>query len=337
MTPPGDPEPFEFVVEVPPDEKRLDRYLARRMPDVSRAVLKKAINAGCVEVNGRPARASHRLQLGNRICVRLPEPAAAPEEGEDIPLEVLYEDEHLVVVNKPAGMVVHPARGHLAGTLVSALIYRFEKLSTIAGSARPGIVHRLDRDTSGLMVVAKTDLAHRRLSRQFEKRVVKKEYWALTSGVVERDSDYIERPVGRHPHEREKMAVRPGEGQGKEASTFYQVLERFDGYSLLAVFPHTGRTHQIRVHLASIGCPVLADKQYGGRNSVRLVDLAPETKEERVLLARQALHARRLTFNHPTTGKPLQFEAPLPQDFDQALEALRRYRPWRRAVAGKTR
>lgn len=322
----SDSEPAQFVIEATPQEKRLDRYLTRQFPDLSRAFLQKAIEAGGVEVNGQPARASRRLHVGDRIRVCLPELPVDVPQGENIPLEIVFEDDWLVVVNKPPGMVVHPAKGNWSGTLASALVYHFDQLSTVAGSVRPGIVHRLDRDTGGLLVVAKTDPAHFNLARQFERRTVKKEYWALTVGVVERDSDYIERPVGRHPHQREKMAIRSGEGEGKAASTFYKVIERFDGYTLLAVFPHTGRTHQIRVHLASIGHPVLADKQYGGGRRVRLVDIAPETNDERVLLARQALHARRLAFTHPDTGAPIQFETPLPEDLEITLACLRRYR-----------
>jgi 23S rRNA pseudouridine1911/1915/1917 synthase len=326
-------EPVEFLVESRLEEKRLDQYLARRFPDLSRAFLQRAIAAGGVEVNASPARASRRLRPGDRVRVCLPDLPADVPLGENIPLDIVFEDECLVVVNKPPGMVVHQAKGSWSGTLAAALVYHFDQLSTAAGQVRPGIVHRLDRDTSGLLVVAKTDVAHHKLSRQFARRTVKKEYGAIVVGVVERDSDHIERPIGRHPHEREKMAVRADASDARPASTFYQVLERFEGYTLLAPFPRTGRTHQIRVHLASIGHAVLADKQYGGRRCFRLVDLAPETGDERVLIDRQALHARRLAFVHPGTGKPIEFEAPLPEDFQTTLDCLRRYRP--RAAGGR--
>src|SRR5207248_6925560 len=230
-----------------------------------------------------------------------PEPTHPLPVPEDIPLEVLYEDEYLALINKPPDMVVHPAKGHWSGTLVNALQFRFGHLSTLNGDYRPGIVHRLDRDTSGVILVAKEEGAHRELSLQFERRKIFKEYTALTAGVLDRDSDYIEGRIGHHPHDRVKMAVTDDEEEGKEACSFYEVIERFRGYTFCRISPRTGRTHQIRVHLASVGCPVLADKTYGGRDSLHLSGLVPglDAANDEVLLARQALHAGRLRFMHP--------------------------------------
>jgi 23S rRNA pseudouridine1911/1915/1917 synthase len=248
---------------------------------------------------------------------------------EDIPLEVLYQDEFLALVNKPADMVVHPAKGHWSGTLVNALQFHFSQLSPAGGDYRPGIVHRLDRDTSGVILIAKDEATHRNLSYQFERRKIFKEYTAITAGVLDRDSDYIERRIAKHPRERVKMAVTDQEEDGKEACSFYEVIERFRGFTLCRIQPRTGRTHQIRVHLASIGCPVLADKAYGGRDCVRVSDLVPglDPDQDEILIARQALHASRLRFLHPRLRKVIQVEAPLPPDFQKTLAALRKYRP----------
>jgi 23S rRNA pseudouridine1911/1915/1917 synthase len=199
-------------------------------------------------------------------------------------------------------MVVHPGKGHYRGTLTSALQFHFNELSTIGGAARPGIVHRLDRDTSGVLVVARTDQAHARLAEQFERRTVEKEYFSLVAGRVDRDRDWIDRPIGFHPYQREKMAVRPDDPRSREARSFYEVLERFDGFAAVRIVPRTGRTHQIRVHLASLGCPVLCDRQYGGRAEITRGEVRRQPEDTALLLARQALHARRLAFAHPATG-----------------------------------
>jgi len=312
------------------DRKRIDAYLSGRFPRFSRAIIQKLIQQKLVELNGEPVKkASTPVTLGDVIRLRLPALPSHVIEGEDIPLEILYEDEFLAVVNKPPGMVTHPARGHRGGTLANAVQFHLDKVSTVAGSLRPGIVHRLDRDTSGVIVVAKDDLAHRMLATQFERRTVKKRYRAIVAGRPDRDSDFIEQPLGKHPHSRTRMAIRPT--VGKAASSFYEVVERFDGFALMQVSPATGRTHQIRVHLASIGCPVLADKEYGGRNALRVSDLAPEAEDaDRVLIGRQALHACSLEFLHPRIREPVCFEAPMPQDFLDTLAALGQYRPYRR-------
>ena len=320
--------PCEFQVKARMVGKRIDAYLASRFPDYSRSVIQKVIDAGAVLINGQPTKASYRVRLDDQVRVWLPELADDAPAPEDIPLEVVYEDEALTVINKPPGMVVHPAKGHWSGTLVNALQFHYDTLSTAAGENRPGIVHRLDRDTTGLLIVAKDDLTHRRLALQFEQRTIHKQYLALVAGVPQRDSDYIERTIGFHPTNREKMAIRLPEDGGKEAVTFYEVLERFRGFALVRCKPATGRTHQIRVHLAHIGHPILADKAYSGRDRLTLGDLlGPDAPDaDTVLLDRQALHAHALRLDHPLTGRELSLTAPLPHDMVNALAALRTHR-----------
>jgi 23S rRNA pseudouridine1911/1915/1917 synthase len=307
---------------------RLDQYLVLMFPEYSRSVVKKVIDASAVLVNGSPAKASYKVRHGDHIRIWLPAPTGDLPAAEDIPLEVLYEDEFLAVINKPADMVVHPAKGHWNGTLVNALQFHFGQLSHLTGDYRPGIVHRLDRDTSGVILVAKDELTHRDLSLQFEHRKVFKEYVALTQGVLDRDSDYIEARIGRHPQDRIKMAVSDEEEESKDACSYYEVVERFQGYSFCRIHPRTGRTHQIRVHLASIHCPVLADKIYSGRDCLRLSDLVPglDAAADEVLMPRQALHASRLRFYHPRLRQLIEAEAPLPPEFEKTLAALRKSR-----------
>jgi 23S rRNA pseudouridine1911/1915/1917 synthase len=319
---------FEFVISRKAHGSRLDAHLASLLPDLSRSLLQKSIESGKVTVNGQPAKASYKVRPGDQVRVESPEPPHPAPLPEDIPLDVLYEDEYLVLVNKPIDMVVHPAKGHWSGTLANALRFRFAHLSCINGDYRPGIVHRLDRDTSGVILVAKEEQTHRELSAQFENRKIFKEYLAITSGAPDRDSDYIERRIGHHPHDRIKMIVTDKEDASKEACSFYEVVERFRGYSLCKISPRTGRTHQIRVHLASIHCPVLADKVYSGRDALRLSDLVPglELAADEVLMGRQALHAHRLRFYHPRQRRVLEAEAPLPPDFQKTLAALRTHR-----------
>ncbi len=307
---------------------RLDQFLVHQCADVSRSLIKRAIDADKVHVNGKPAKASYKVRQGDRIRIELPPPTHDLPVPEDIPLNILYEDDYLAVINKPFDMVVHPAKGNWSGTLVNALQYRFAHLSRINGDYRPGIVHRLDRDTSGVILVAKEEGAHRDLSMQFEQRKVYKEYVAITSGVLDRDSDYIERRITRHKYDRVKMAVTDDDDEGKDACSFYEVIERFRGYTFCRISPRTGRTHQIRVHLASIGCPVIADKVYSGRDCLRLSDLRPDLPAEKdcLLMHRQALHAHRLRFTHPATGSVIETVAPLPEEFERTLTALRQFR-----------
>jgi 23S rRNA pseudouridine1911/1915/1917 synthase len=328
---PGIGRAVELTVQMKTAGMRLDQYLVLQFPDFSRSIIQRAIEADSVTINDQPIKRSTKVKQGDRVRIWLPEPNRPDPAPENIPLQVLYEDEFLAVVNKPYDMVVHPARGNWTGTLVNALAFHFkDHLSTLNGEYRPGIVHRLDRDTSGVILVAKEEQTHRALGMQFETRKIFKEYIAITHGVLDRDSDYIESRIGHHPHDRIKMMVTDDEEKGKEACTYYEVQERFRGYTFVRMQPRTGRTHQLRVHLASIGCPVLADKVYSGRDAFRLSDLVPTlagSASDEVLLPRQALHAQRLRFTHPRTKEAIAVEAPLPPEFVRTLEMLRVHRP----------
>lgn len=322
------PKPLQVTVEARAHGWRVDHYLSRLHPNYSRAAFQRAIEQGDVRLNGLPVKMSRRLRVNDVIQYALP---AEPDQSvppENIPLDVLYDDEHLIVINKPANMIVHPGRGNYLGTLAGALQFHFDKLSDVAGKHRAGIVHRLDRDTSGVLVVAKDNQVHHLLSKQFEERTVEKEYRALAWGEVQFDRDYIETHVRVSQRNRERMMVCPPGGNARFAATFYEVLERFRGFTLLRLCPQTGRTHQLRVHLHHLGHPIVADRLYEGKAALKLSDLveklAPE--DEQILIERQALHALRLSFDHPATGKRLEFEAPLPADFERALAAVRQYR-----------
>jgi 23S rRNA pseudouridine1911/1915/1917 synthase len=307
---------------VAPDEaggERLDAWLARQLPALSRSRLHALIEEGRVLVDGARARPAARLRAGQSVRVDVPAPVRADPQPEDIPIAVVHEDAHLLVVNKPPGLVVHPGAGASRGTLVNALLRHVRDLSGVGGVLRPGIVHRLDRGTSGLLVVAKDDETHRSLVRQFAGRTVEKEYVALVLGSPARDSGEIDSPIGRDPIDRKRMSVRAR--RGREARTSWRVVERFDGAALLRVRIHTGRTHQIRVHLASIGHPVAGDAVYGGKRT--LASRRGAAREAYASLDRPALHAARLSFTHPATGEALAFEAPLPQDLESVLALLR--------------
>ena len=317
------PERLVLHVESAQAGQRLDVFLAARLARHSRVQLRRAISAECVTVDGRRAKVAYRLRAGQRVEVIVP---ALPREGplpEDIPLDVLYEDEHLIAINKAAGMVVHPARGHWSGTLASALSHHFQRLSTVGGPTRPGIVHRLDRETSGVILVAKTDQVHLSLAAQFENRSVQKEYFAIVQGVPERDCDVINRPIGPHPTCREKMAICPDHPGSRQAETMYEVMERFDRFAALRILPRTGRTHQVRVHLAYMGCPVLCDRLYAGRSQITQGQLRGQGDSGPVLLDRVALHAWRLQITHPVSGDPLVLAAPIPDDIRAVLAELR--------------
>ena len=273
--------------------------------------------------DGKVVRPSLKLRTGQQIRFRLPEPASDDTVPENIPLDVLYEDDGFVVVNKPAGMVVHPARGNWTGTLTSALAYRFKSLSDVGGPTRPGIVHRLDRDTSGVIVVAKTNAVHLHLSEQFAERTVEKEYFAITAGRIDRDRDVIDAPIGRHPYQRDKQAIRDGHTTSKPASTFYEVISRHGRFTQVRVRPKTGRTHQIRVHLSHIGAPIICDRLYSGHAHITAGQLNAKAEDPLlVVMNRQALHARSLTLVHPQNGQPMTFEAPLPEDIRRAIDLL---------------
>jgi len=319
------PEPITITVPEHDEPVRLDAFLAERFPLYSRVKLRRVINSGGVKVDGKHTKAAFRLAEGQQISIRLPELTNDVPVPENIPLEVLYEDEAIVAINKSPGMVVHPGKGNWSGTMTSALAYHFENLSTVGGPIRPGIVHRLDRDTSGVIVVAKTDRAHLALAMQFEQRETEKEYFAIVAGVPDRDRDVIEMPIGAHPTSREKMAIRADHSTSKDANSFYEVQKRFRGYAAIRVLPKTGRTHQIRVHLAHIGCPVLCDRLYGGRAQITQAELSGKHENEEVLLNRQALHAARLRIRHPIKNEPIEFEAPLPDDLSNTLAMLREY------------
>lgn len=319
-------EPALLTVREEEAGQRLDTFLVARFPKYSRVHLRRVINAAAALVNDKREKAAHRLRVGDVVSITLPDLPRARPEPEEMPLEILYEDQHLVAINKPPGVVVHPAKGNWRGTLVSGLEYHFQQLSSVGGPTRPGIVHRLDRDTSGVIIVAKTDQAHMPLARQFEERSIEKEYFALVAGILDRDRDWIDQPIGLHPQHREKMAVRRDTPTARTAQSFYEVVERFRGFAALKILPKTGRTHQIRVHLASISAPVLCDKQYGGRSQITQGELTGDLSDTTVLLDRQALHARRLKFAHPITREVLEIEAPIPADLERMLAALRRDR-----------
>jgi 23S rRNA pseudouridine1911/1915/1917 synthase len=299
--------------------QRLDVWLARRLPALSRSRLQALIDEGHVLLDGAPSRPSTRLRPGQVVRVHVPAPLPAEPQPEDIPIAVVHEDAHLLVVNKPAGLVVHPGAGTSRGTLVNALLRHVRFLSGVGGVLRPGIVHRLDRGTSGLLVVAKDDETHRSLVRQFAGRTVEKEYVALVLGAPARAAGEVDAPIGRDPVHRQRMSVRAP--RGREARTSWRVEERFDGATLLRVRIHTGRTHQVRVHLASIGHPVAGDAAYGGTRTPSSRRAA--AREALQSLERPALHAARLSFAHPASAERLTFEAPLPPDLEAVLARLR--------------
>jgi 23S rRNA pseudouridine1911/1915/1917 synthase len=302
-----------FEHRVPPElaGQRLDTALARLEPTLSRAQVRRLIEQGEVTVSGKVVKPAHRLRASDSIAGRVPEAEPTSIAAEELPLTVLYQDADLIVIDKPAGLVVHPAPGHGGGTLVNALLHHCRDLSGIGGELRPGIVHRLDKDTSGVLVVAKSDAAHRSLAAQFKVHSVLREYLVLVRGAPRAASGTIEAAIGRHPTDRKRMSTRTK--RGRAAVTHWRVEERLRGATLLRVRLETGRTHQVRVHLASIGLAVLGDPVYGGGRA-QGVELG---------LERQALHAAVLGFAHPTTGETLRFESALPVDFARALEALR--------------
>ena len=335
------PPPLAEIAELPDEDvekiryeirhdlqKRLDVYLRDRLPDFSRSALQKIIKAGEALVNGRVAKSSTLIRADDVVEVTLPR--ATPDEAlaEDIPLDIIYEDDGFIAINKQSKLIVHPARGHWTGTLINAMLWHAQQtkgtLSTGSDPWRPGIIHRLDRDTTGLILVAKTDEAHWRLAGQFERRTIKKTYLAIVHGELELNSDLIDAPLGIHPRVREKYAVR--EDIGKPAQTVYTVAERFKGFTLVELAPKTGRTHQLRIHMAHIGHPIVGDTTYGGYQ-VSLRDITGgKTGSEEPLIDRQALHAFRLQFVHPTKFHRMVLEAKPPADMVKLAEVLRKYR-----------
>ncbi|MBI2948444.1 MAG: RluA family pseudouridine synthase [Verrucomicrobia bacterium] len=306
-----------FIVEQTLPSERLDAFLRTRFPAVSRVTLKRLIEGGDIRVNGQPVKATHHPRQGEKIEVRWPEPKPSAIGPEEMPLNILYEDEDLIVLDKPPGLVVHPAEGHEKHTLVNGLLHHCQgRLSGIGGVARPGIVHRLDKDTSGCLVVAKSDPAHTGLAKQFADRTVEKVYHALVCGGITEHAGEIRAAIARHPSHRKRMAVT--EGRGRDAWTSYRVLDKLRYATWVEAVLHTGRTHQIRVHFHHLGTPLVGDTTYGSRQNGRLKELAG------YVAPRQMLHARTLAFAHPCTDEPLTFEAPLPRDFLEALAALRK-------------
>lgn len=294
---------------------RLDTYLRGRFPAVSRGAIQRLIEQGHIRVNGRTVKPTHTPHAGECVEVEWPEARPAEAQPEEMPLDILFEDDALLVVNKPVGLVVHPAAGHEEHTLVNALLHHCAgQLSGIGGVARPGIVHRLDKETSGCLVVAKSDDTHLALSAQFASRKVDKAYHAIVCGEMQRDSGEIRAAIARHPSHRKRMAV--SDDTGREARTSYRVLERLRCATLVEAALHTGRTHQIRVHFQFLGFPVVGDSVYGGRQNSRFEELAG------FAAPRQMLHAARLSFIHPRTGKRIAVEAPWPSDFAEVVKAL---------------
>ena len=324
--------------------KRLDQYITDRAPFLSRSQAQRLIDAGAVTVNGAARKASTTLRRGDTVEITLPPVAPERIDPEELPLSVLYEDERLIVLNKQPGVIVHPARSHRTGTLLNGLAWHFKHASAVGGGlsplgaddARPGVVHRLDRDTTGVIVFAKDEETHWRLGRQFEIRRVEKRYIALVSGVPDPPAGVIDLPLGPHPSRakghREKHVVRH-DTFGKPSVTLYRTLERFDGFALLELELRTGRTHQIRVHLAHEGWPIVGDDMYGGPMLTH-ADLAPHlTPRDTVIMNRQALHAALLGFTHPATGERVFFTAPAPADFIHTIRLLRQHRPGSGPVA----
>jgi len=305
-------------------QRRIDKYLHGRFSNFSRVMIQTLIKEGAVKVNGKIVKPSFKLSPGDKIDLTVPQLPNKEILPEDIPLNIIYEDEYLIVLNKQADLIVHPARSNTHGTLVNALVFYSEKLSSGLGEFRPGIVHRLDRDTTGVMVVAKNDATQWKIAKQFERRQIKKNYLAIVHGTPELAADRISAPLGIHPKIREKYAIRPE--IGKEAITFYEVIESFRGFSLLRLTPKTGRTHQIRVHLSYIKHPIVADDMYGGKLVYpwQLQDSEPTAQDP--IIDRCALHASTLEFKHPSSGKVMKFEAPLPKDMQNLLDMLRKYR-----------
>lgn len=313
MSSAGEGETFMSQISLQADEtymdERLDKFLSAMLPDQSRSYLQKIIKDGNVLVNGEPKKSSYWLEDGDEVTADLPELKSPDIEPENIPLDILYEDDSILMVNKPKGMVVHPSAGHYTGTLVNAVLWHCQgQLSGINGVSRPGIVHRIDKDTTGVLVVCKNDAAHNAVAAQLKEHSITRKYRAIVHGVIKEDEGTVDAPIGRHPTERKKMAS--GVKNGKRAVTHYRVLERFQGYTYVECQLETGRTHQIRVHMASIHHPLLGDTVYG-------------PAKDSHHLEGQTLHAMVLGLIHPVTGEYLEVEAPLPEYFENLLKKFR--------------
>jgi 23S rRNA pseudouridine1911/1915/1917 synthase len=299
-------EEYQLIVENNDEIDRIDKYLVKKV-HLSRSQIQDLIDKGYIKVNGVTVKSSYKVKPGDIINVIIPPPEDTDIIPKDIPIQIIYEDNDLLVVNKPRGMVVHPAHGHYQDTLVNALLYKVKDLSGIGGEIRPGIVHRLDKDTTGLLVVAKNDFSHQKLSEQLKNRTLKRVYWALCEGEIPWDEKRVELPMARHPVYRKKMAIVYG---GKISITNFKVLERFKGYTLVSASLETGRTHQVRLHLSHLGFPIVGDEIYG-----RI--------DKRFGIKGQLLHAKEISFIHPRTSERMSFSAPLPSDFERVLSLLR--------------
>lgn len=314
---------FTFIVSEDEAGMRLDRYLAQILPDYSRTFIQKLINSGKVAIGERQPKQSHVIETDEVVNLTIPPPESCIPQPEPIPLDIVFEDDALIVLNKPCGMVVHPGAGNPTGTLVNALLHHCSFLSGIGGVRRPGIVHRLDKNTTGLLVVAKTDIAHRHLAAQLSDRSLKRYYLALVAGNFEQNAGTIDAPIGRDERHRDRMAVNPR--HGRPAVTHYEVLKRAHGLTLLGVSLETGRTHQIRVHLSHIAHPVVGDPEYGKEINVVLSavsDVQPLLPGKLKKVKTQLLHAARLQLNHPVSGEPMKFEAPAPPHFLEIINLL---------------
>ncbi len=313
-------EHIEITVAAGEKGQRLDVFVTRKYNDISRSQVKRALEDRRLLVNRVTPKAGYRLRQGDIISYTGEAPLPCKAFAENIPLSVVYEDPHIMIVNKPAGMVVHPAPGHYSGTLVNAILFHCHDLSGVGGVLRPGIVHRLDKDTSGLIIIAKSDQAHRRLTDQFKRHEIRKTYMAVVHGNPKNNEGTVELPVGRHPVDRKKMSI--NSRRGREALSRWQVMERFGSASLLEICIETGRTHQIRVHMNALGHPVIGDRIYG-KPGTSAID--PAVRKRIKDMGRQALHAAHLEFDHPVYGGCLSFHAGMPDDMDDLCDFLRRY------------
>lgn len=295
----------EIIIIAETAEARLDKFISENS-DISRSYAAKLAEDGCVTINGKPAQKKTKVSKGDEVIISLPEPQEIEAKPENIPIDIVYEDDSVIVVNKPQGMVVHPAAGNTSGTLVNGLLYHCS-LSSINGAVRPGIVHRIDKDTSGLLVVAKTNEAHEALSEQLKERKALRKYYCIVNGNIKEDSGTVDKPIGRHPTDRKRMAVIEG---GRDAVTHFKVLERFGQFTLVECTLETGRTHQIRVHMASLGHNIVGDPVYG-------------IKKDREKGKGQLLHAKTIGFTHPKTGELMEFTSELPEEFTAVLNKLR--------------
>lgn len=301
---------YRFTVEAEQENERLDKYLSSLLAECSRNYIQKLIKEGAVIVNEKPVKASSLLHMEDEVSIIVPQPVLPEIQPQEIPLDIIYEDDDLIVINKPKDMVVHPAAGHFDNTLVNAVMYHCgEHLSGINGVMRPGIVHRIDKDTTGLLVICKNDACHNDIAIQLKEHSIQRTYHAIVTGVLKENAGTIDQPIGRHPNDRKKMCI--NQKNGKSAITHYQVLERFSQYTYIQCNLETGRTHQIRVHMASLGHPLLGDELYG-------------RKSNRFKTDGQTLHAKTLGFIHPSTKEPVMFDSPLPEYFEQILTTLRK-------------